>query len=181
MNESGHHSPAGRPTASDAAEWSLGRLLSTAARLVEQDWNSWLASRDLTHAGLLALHVLTRAPHTQRELAAACMVEEQTMNRVLGRLARAGYVSRQRDPADRRRLIVRATATGQHAYRAAIDTDIANTIITDRVTEPEILRHQLVQLVASLLAARGEQVPGGLLADSPGDPATRDGSHRRPK
>jgi hypothetical protein len=31
-------------TAGDAAEWSLGRLLSMAARLVEQEWNSWLAT-----------------------------------------------------------------------------------------------------------------------------------------
>ena len=39
-------------------DWSLGRLLSTAARLVEHDWNHWLARHDLTHAGFLALHTL---------------------------------------------------------------------------------------------------------------------------
>ena len=37
------------------------------------------------------------------------MVEEQTMSRVLDRLERAGYVTRQRDTADRRRLVVRRT------------------------------------------------------------------------
>src|SRR5512133_1871829 len=64
-------------------DWSLGRLLSTAARLVEHDWNSWLASHELTHAALLALHALRHGPLTQRQLAAANRVEEQTMSRAL--------------------------------------------------------------------------------------------------
>ena len=38
---------------------------------------------DLTHAGLLALHALRSGPRSQRELAAASMVEEQTMSKVL--------------------------------------------------------------------------------------------------
>ena len=93
------------PDAADgAAEWSLGRLLSMAARLVEQEWNGWLASRDMTHAGLLALHALRSGPRAQRELAAASMVEEQTMSKVLDRLERAGYVTRERDTSVSRGL-----------------------------------------------------------------------------
>jgi DNA-binding MarR family transcriptional regulator len=158
----------GQDVPGDAAEWPLGRLLSTAARLVEQDWNSWLASRGTTHAGLLALHMLGTGPHTQRELAAASMVEEQTMSRVLDRLERAGHVTRERDPADRRRLIVRSTAAGQQAYRAAIEADIANTIITRWLDEPEAFRRMLIQLIAGLLAARGEAAPHSLLAQPRG-------------
>src|SRR4051794_31338019 len=56
-------------TVPDTEDWSLGRLLSTAARLIEHDWNAWLATHDLTHAGLLALHALERGPLTQRSLA----------------------------------------------------------------------------------------------------------------
>jgi MarR family transcriptional regulator, organic hydroperoxide resistance regulator len=174
MNTSGHDPAVGQHLASAAPEWSLGRLLSMAARLVEQDWNNWLARRGMTHAGLLALHVLETGPHTQRELAAAGMVEEQTMSRVLDRLERAGHVTRQRDPADRRRLIVRSTTAGQQAYRAAIDADVANTIITDRLGEPEAFRRLLIQLIISLLAARGEPAPDSLLAES----ASRDAHHR---
>ncbi len=174
MNTSGHDPPAGQNLAGAAAEWSLGRLLSMAARLVEQDWNSWLASRGMTHAGLLALHVLGTGPHTQRELAAASMVEEQTMSRVLDRLERAGHVTRQRDPADRRRLIVQSTEAGRQAYRAAIDADVANTIITSRLGEPEAFRRLLIQLIIGLLAARGEPVPGSLRAES-----ANPGTHHR--
>jgi len=175
MNTSGHDPAPGQNLASVAPEWSLGRLLSMAARLVEQDWNSWLASRGLTHAGLLALHMLGSEPHTQRELAAASMVEEQTMSRVLDRLERAGHVTRQRDPGDRRRLIVRSTTAGQHAYRAAIDADVANTIITDRLDEPGEFRRLLIQLTVGLLAARGEQAPESLRAESAGPAARQPG------
>ena len=86
--------PAGGPgDPGGPADWSLGRLLSTAARLVEHDWNAWLAERGLTHAGLLALHALDEGPLTQRRLAAASRVEEQTMSRVLDRLERTGHVA----------------------------------------------------------------------------------------
>src|SRR6187551_1077936 len=64
----------------DTEDWSLGRLLSTAARLIEHDWNALLTTHDLTHAGLLALHALQAGPLTQRKLAAASRVEEQTMS-----------------------------------------------------------------------------------------------------
>ena len=158
-------------TADGAAEWSLGRLLSMAARLVEQEWNGWLASRDMTHAGLLALHALRSGPRAQRELAAASMVEEQTMSKVLDRLERAGYVTRERDTADRRRLVVRRTLAGERAYRGAIDADVANTIVTARLDDPGAFRRQLIQLIAGLLAARGESVPASLAAPS-ADPAT---------
>ncbi len=157
-------------TADGAAEWTLGRLLSMAARLVEQEWNGWLADRDMTHAGLLALHALRSGPRAQRELAAANMVEEQTMSKVLDRLERAGYVTRDRDTADRRRLIVQRTTAGERAYRGAIDANVANTIVAARLDDPETFRRQLIQLIIGLLAARGESVPASL--GGPADPAT---------
>ncbi len=146
----------------------MGRLLSMAARLVEQDWNGWLAGRGMTHAGLLALHMLQAGPHTQRELAAASMVEEPTMSRVLDRLAREGHVTRERDPADRRRLVVRATPAGLAAYRDAIEADVANTIVTRHLDEPEAFRRMLVRLITGLLADRGGQAPGSLTGQPPG-------------
>ncbi len=152
--------------AESAAEWPLGRLLSMAARLVEQEWNSWLASQDLTHAGLMALHALSTGPRAQRELAAASMVEEQTMSRVLDRLERAGYVTRQRDTADRRRLVVRRTTAGERAYLGAIDADVANTIVSSRLDDPAAFRRELIRVITGLLAARGESVPDSLLAAS---------------
>ncbi|HLI36330.1 MAG TPA: MarR family transcriptional regulator [Streptosporangiaceae bacterium] len=108
-------------------------------------------------------------PHTQRELVAASMVEEPTVSRVLDRLAREGHVTRERDSADRRRLVVavRATPAGLAAYREATAADVANTIVTRHLDEPEAFRRMLVRLITGLLADRGGQPPGSLTGDRP--------------
>lgn len=105
--------------AQDYSDWPTGRLLSTAARLVEHRWNVELAEHGLTMAGLVALHVLGSGPLTQRELALRCQVQEQTMSRTLERLERTGHVRRARDGADRRRVLVERTAAGNAALLSA--------------------------------------------------------------
>ncbi len=136
-------------------EWPMGRLLSTAARLVEHEWNEVLARSGLTHAGLLTLHALESGPHTQRELASLSYVEEQTMSRVLDRLERTGFVTRERDPRDRRRLVVAATEAGSRAYRVAVREGMADRLVAERVQDPERFRAELVRLVERMLE-RGE-------------------------
>lgn len=137
----------------ELADWSLGRLLSTAARHVERDWNAFLGERGLTHAGLLALHALVGGPRTQRQLAAASQVEEQTMARVVERLERTGHVTRERDPEDRRRLQVRLTAAGREAYAEITATELADELVTGPLVDPAAFRAELVRLVRA--AGRG--------------------------
>lgn len=103
----------------DSRDWPTGRLLSTAARLVEHAWNERLAAHGLTHAGVIALHVLGDGPLPQTQLAGRCRVEDQTMSRTLERLERDGYVTRDRDTQDRRRILVTRTAEGTEALAAA--------------------------------------------------------------
>lgn len=131
----------------DLADWSLGRLLSTAARHVERDWNAFLGERGLTHAGLLALHALVDGPRTQRQLAAASQVEEQTMARVVERLERTGHVTRERDPEDRRRLQVQLTEAGHDAYTEITATEVADELVTRPLVDPDAFRAELVRLV----------------------------------
>jgi MarR family transcriptional regulator, organic hydroperoxide resistance regulator len=130
--------------------WSLGRLLSTAARLVEHDWNAWLAERGLTHAGLLALDALEGGALTQRQLAAASRVEEQTMSRVLDRLARTGHVERRRDTVDRRRLVVSLTRPGRDVLDQINSTDIAEILVAEHLADPAAFRQELVRLVTAI-------------------------------
>ncbi|WP_198671631.1 MarR family winged helix-turn-helix transcriptional regulator [Desertihabitans aurantiacus] len=137
----------------DLGDWSLGRLLSTAARHVERDWNAYLSGRGLTHAGLLALHTLVDGPRSQRQLAAASQVEEQTMARVVERLVRTGHVTRERDPADRRRLQVRLTEDGRAAYTAITAGGVADDLVTGPLADPDAFRAELVRLVRA--ARRG--------------------------
>ena len=143
--------PAGDPgDPGGPADWSLGRLLSTAARLVEHDWNAWLAERGITHAGLLALHALDEGPLTQRRLAAASRVEEQTMSRVLDRLERTGHVERRRDTVDRRRLVVSLTASGRDVLGQIREADIADVLVAEHLQDPAGFRAELVRLVSGV-------------------------------
>ncbi len=135
-------------------DWPTGRLLSTAARLVEHEWNAWLARHELTHAGFLALHALDRGPMTQRQLAAAGQVEEQTMGRVVDRLERTGHVSRRRDPDDRRRLIIERTALGDDAWTVVQASEVADRLVDDALDDPESFRAELVRLVDALRRER---------------------------
>lgn len=96
--------------------WPTGRLLSTAARLVEHAWVEALEARGLTHAGMIALHFLDGGPLTQSDLARLAKVENQTMSRTVERLERSGFIERRADPADRRRQIVTRTAAGDAAW-----------------------------------------------------------------
>ena len=130
--------------------WSLGRLLSTAARLVEHDWNAWLAERGLTHAGLLALDALQDGALTQRQLAAASRVEEQTMSRVLDRLERTGHIERRRDTVDRRRLVVSLTRSGRGVLDQIRSTDIADVLVAAHLADPAAFREELVRLVTAI-------------------------------
>jgi DNA-binding MarR family transcriptional regulator len=101
------------------AGWPTGRLLSTAARLVEHAWIEGLEKLGLTHAGLIVLHLLDAGPLSQTELAREARVEAQTMSRTLERLERESYVAREKHPADGRRHVVTRTAAGGKVWLEA--------------------------------------------------------------
>jgi DNA-binding MarR family transcriptional regulator len=131
----------------DVDTWPTGRLLSAAARLVEHEWNTHLARWDLNHASLAVLHVLTAGPVTQRELAAAVQVEDQTMSRTVERMERSGYVVRRRAEADRRRVVVSLTDLGRRTCLRASDIAVAEGYFTETVEDVEGLRRALVAVV----------------------------------
>lgn len=137
----------------DLPTWPTGRLLLVAARLVEREWNHVLAGHGLTHAGFLVLHSLAEGPLAQRELAARTYVEEQTIGPVLERLERAGHVTRERDPADRRRMVVTRTASGSEVYDALIAADAAESII--KVRDLGVFRDDLIRIITSIRPMEG--------------------------
>ena len=134
-------------TGSIASGWPLGRLLSTAARQVEHDWNAALAEHELTHAGLVVLSALQDGALTQRELASASRVEQQTMSRVLSRLERTGHVRRAPDASDRRRRVVTLTPLGRRTLRTVTRSDMADRLVADRIKDPVRFRAELERLV----------------------------------
>lgn len=131
--------------------WPTGRLLSTAARLVENAWAAALEERGLTHAGLIALHFLDAAPLNQTELAQRAKVEAQTMSRTVDRLERLGYVQRAADPRDRRRMIVTRTDAGAAAWES---TRSLESEVFPKVTDPDQLRARLLEIIRASSGGR---------------------------
>jgi DNA-binding MarR family transcriptional regulator len=133
------------------AYWPTGRLLSTAARLVEHAWVEALAQLGLTHAGMIALHLLGPRPLSQTELAHAARVQTQTMSRTLERLEREGYVVRTRDEHDARRHSVVRTDAGTAVWERS------RTLEADLFPElenPDALRDALLTIISASSARR---------------------------
>ena len=144
----------------DPTDWPTGRLLSTAGRLLEHRWNSELAAHGLTIAGLSVLFVLGPGPLTQRELAARCRVEEQTMSRTVARLERLGQVSRRRDDGDRRRMVVERQPAGAAVLSAATAAArrLEHEVLGEAADSPA-LRRVLEHVVNKLAQERWWRTP----------------------
>ncbi|BCN44077.1 MULTISPECIES: MarR family winged helix-turn-helix transcriptional regulator [Prescottella] len=127
--------------------WPTGRLLSTAARLVEHSWEQVLRAHGTTHAGLIALHSLTDGPRSQRDMARACRVTDQTMSRTVERLERGGFVTRATDPGDERRQRVTITASGRDIYTRLLALEQDDDSLTAGVSDPPALRALLIELI----------------------------------
>ena len=140
----------------DPSAWPTGRLLSTAARLVELAWAEHLEEVGITHAGLIALQVLQDGPCSQVDLAHRCHVRAQTMSRILDRLERDGHVARAADPGDRRRTLVRGTTAGMRALRAATQTRPEVLRLLEEGPQAAAFRRHLVGIVGEL----GNRPPG---------------------
>lgn len=134
--------------ASNAAmdEWPTGRLLSTAARLVEHAWAEALDARGLTHAGIVALHLLADGPVGQADLARRARVQTQTMSRTIDRLERGGLVRRVQDATDGRRQLVHRTAAGDTAWA---ETRMLEAEMFPPMHDPDGLRAALLQIIQS--------------------------------
>ncbi|WP_051640076.1 MarR family winged helix-turn-helix transcriptional regulator [Cellulomonas sp. URHE0023] len=145
------------PASLDPAQWPSGRLLSAAARRVERDFNAHLAAWDLNHASLPVLVHLSGGPLSQRELAAACGVTEQTTSRVVARMERSGYVTRTPHEQDRRRLVLTITDAGRAALAVASEREPAEALVTRGMSERDV--SELRRLLA-LVARPGPDVAG---------------------
>jgi DNA-binding MarR family transcriptional regulator len=134
----------------DVGGWPIGRLLSTAARLVEHAWEERLREHDLTHAGLIALHCLQSGPMPQRSVAVACRVTDQTISRTISRLERNAFITRSSDPRDERRQQVAITERGRAVLLQIVSGNEGDAILAGAVANPESLRTQLIELVIAL-------------------------------
>lgn len=139
--------------------WPTGRLLSAAARRVEHAWDAHLDAWHLNHASFPVLFLLAGSDHSQRELASAMGVTEQTMSRMLLRLERHGYVRRELSDHDRRRHVVTLLPAGSRALGLARDTGRIEAFSTHGLTSEQVahLREALITLLSE--AAPEDRAP----------------------
>jgi DNA-binding MarR family transcriptional regulator len=143
-------------------QWPTGRLLSTAARLVEHSWNEKLGAIGLTHAGVIAIEVLNaQGPMTQAQLAQYVRVQAQTMGKTLSRLESHGHIARVRSTSDRRSHVVSLTEQGKEAVAAAVEME--RTVLAAATIDPDVLRQELKAVVRELASQFGSQATGALL------------------
>jgi MarR family transcriptional regulator, organic hydroperoxide resistance regulator len=124
----------------DLINWTLPRLLSTAARLVEHAWNEHLAALNLTHAGFFALEVLkAEGAMSQVQLANRLRVQGQTIGKTLARLEAHGHVVRNRSQADQRSQLINISEQGALALEQAsrleqlLDSDDGQNTLNERL------------------------------------------------
>ena len=153
----------------ERGQWVTGRLLATAARLVEQSWNTRLREHGVSHAGMVVLATVSRGPVGQRELARDQHVTEQTIGRTIAHLESTGHVRRSTDPGDRRRRTVELTPPG-----AALLAEISES--GERLTD-DILRaagadipqfRRTLQTLIQSLEVTDSTSPGGDGQHEPG-------------
>ncbi len=137
----------------DLEHWPTGRLLTTAARLVEHAWNERLVDIGVTHAGIIALGVLAdQGAMTQAALAQIVRVQAQTMGKTLSRLESRGHISRVRSDLDRRSQLVSVTTAGREVLRRA--DEIEQTLVTGGGLVSAELRSHLQGVITELGAPR---------------------------
>lgn len=91
-------------------EESLGYWIFTAAHAIETALNEELAPLGITHRQVQILGALAiQGEASQNELAEMLRIEPSGVVRLLDRMERAGWITRESDPEDRRRKIVRPT------------------------------------------------------------------------
>lgn len=138
----------------DLTRWPTGRLLSSAARRVEREWNAHLATWDLNHASFPVLIVLAQRSHSQRELATATGVTEQTMSRILARMERTGYLTRDPHGQDKRRHVISLSPAGAAVMRAAADPGFSEEMTTRSLTPEQVA--QMRELLVLMIQAHPE-------------------------
>lgn len=138
----------------DIGNWSINRLLSTAARMLEHSWNNQLKELGLTHAGVTALGVIAKAGTiSQVHVASIVGVQAQTMGKTLSRLESHGHIYRSRNTVDRRSYLLGITPKGKEVLSKAenIDSGLAGTA---ELADPKF-RQMLVNIVRELAKQEG--------------------------
>ncbi|NUS40041.1 MAG: MarR family transcriptional regulator [Terrabacter sp.] len=109
-------------------EGAITRMQAITKRIRADDHAAYAGSDD-TIEDYWTLHALLVQPYpeeaTPAQLADACGVTRATMTARVDRLVQRGHVTREVDPVDRRRIIVRPTRSGRSLWQKGIAAGMA--------------------------------------------------------
>jgi MarR family transcriptional regulator, organic hydroperoxide resistance regulator len=132
-------------------DWHIGRLVTAAARMLEQAFDANIAELGITHAGFRVLDALAAGPLPQNLLAVRCQVQAQTLSRIVDGLERDGHVVRRRDEEDRRRVLVHPTPAGADLLeRARRLTSAHLDVFPTSTDDTDACRRVLTQIIKRL-------------------------------
>ncbi|WP_433302515.1 MarR family winged helix-turn-helix transcriptional regulator [Actinoplanes sp. CA-030573] len=138
------------PRFAPEVEGALVRMYDIAKWAKRQDAAAFAGNEDFTLEDYKTLHALMVQPYpteaTPAQLADAVHVTRAAMTSRLDRLAGAGLVTREVDPADRRRVLVRPTAKGREQW----DRHIFEGMARDQQMMSALTHDELLQLNALL-------------------------------
>ena len=127
--------------------------LYAASRATTQAYRTLLEPWGLTYPQMLVLAVLADEPRaTPGRIAEVLMLDASSVAGLLGRLETAGLVTREIDPADRRRIVVTATDRAREigGHQEWIERCIGDAIGLDH-DDAAALTASLTRLRASML------------------------------
>ena len=126
-------------------------LIEHLARVGRRAFETSTAPGSLRPRHLIALKLLSeRGPVSQQGLADVLSLDPSNVVGLLNELEERGLITRRRDPADRRRHIVRLSPVGQdelnlaYARLSLVEDDLLSTLSTD---ERDTLCHLLTRAV----------------------------------
>lgn len=129
--------------------------LYAASNLLNRLYRPVLAQFNLTYPQYLVMLVLwEQSPVSVGDLGEKLFLDSGTLTPLLKRLEVNGFVNRQRDPADERRVLIRLTEQGQQLKQqaVAIPLTLGNSLnlSTNQINQ---LRTQVQQMVAVMSQA----------------------------
>jgi DNA-binding MarR family transcriptional regulator len=154
-----HYEP---PPLPQALQYRLGAALTWAAQNAQEMANSALKPLGLTvnHFGVMTLlrheTPVEGATQSQQAIGERLRIDRTTMVALIDDLERAGYVTRERNPNDRRAYVITLTPAGVKAQKRAEDAIDAGAVdFFARLSERD--RKQLHQLLQRLNGGEAQQ------------------------
>jgi DNA-binding MarR family transcriptional regulator len=131
---------------------AITHRISDAERLLDKAAAANLARTDLTHQEFKVLLSLNRGTRSHGALCQEMMVSTGAMTNRLDKLEQSGLVKRERDPSDRRGVLLGLTEAGRERLHASVELAASHERdLLGALTAAE--RDQLNRLLAKLTAA----------------------------